>query len=202
MRIVRPPLMQVVQNVRRRLFVISAVFLAACGLGQDFQGLVVDPPRDLPTLEFLQAEGGTYQTTPEKNHLMVFFFGYTHCPDVCPTTLADWNRVKDRLGEKAERVRFIFVTVDPERDTPAVVERYAKQYDESFVGLSGDSLTTARIMDAFGVAAFREEAQTASGYLVSHSAQVFLVNDKGHLVTFYPFGMSWEALAADLERLL
>jgi protein SCO1/2 len=132
----------------------------------------------------------------------IVFFGYTHCPDVCPTTLADWKRAKTELGEKAARVRWVFVTVDPERDSVSVAERYARQYDTTFVGLSGDAPTTAKVMEAYGVAAAREEGTTASGYLVSHSSQVFLLDGAGKLVALYPFGTRWEALAADLARLL
>ena len=87
-------------------------------------------------------------------------------------------------------------------DTPAVAERYAKMYDPSFIGVSGDAITTSRMMDAFGVAAAREPGTNATGYLVSHSSQVFLVDSHGKLVALYPFGTGWNALAADLERLL
>ncbi len=181
---------------------LAALLLAACDLGGAFQGMAIDPPREVPAFTFTLADGTPYPTAPQSGKPMVIFFGYTHCPDVCPTTLADWKRVKEKLGADAARVRFVFVTVDPERDTPAVADRYAKLYDADFVGLSGDAPTTAGIMSAFGVAAAREDVPTASGYLVSHSAQVFLVNDKGRLVVLYPFGTPWEALAADLDRLL
>jgi protein SCO1/2 len=180
------------------LSLLSAV--AACDTG--FKGVAVDPPRDMPTFEFAQASGAPFRTSPEPGRPMVLFFGYTHCPDVCPTTLADWKRVKSTLGRDAARVRFVFVSVDPDRDTPAVADRYAKQYDASFHGVSGDALTTSRIMDAFGVSAARERTPTANGYLVSHSSQQFLVDAHGRLVALYPFGTSWEALAADLARLL
>lgn len=202
MRAVRRGLRVAARAGGRRLLAIAALLLAACDMGGGFQGMAIDPPRDMPTFEFTQADGTPYRTTPESRRPMVLFFGYTHCPDVCPTTLADWKRVKAKLGDDAGRVRFVFVTVDPERDTPAVAERYARQYDASFIGVSGDGPTTAGIMEAFGVAAAREDVPTANGYLVSHSAQVFLVNDQGRLVALYPFGTPWEALAADLDRLL
>lgn len=164
--------------------------------------MALDPPKDLPAFTFADASGSTTRTIPEQGAPAVVFFGYTHCPDVCPTTLADWKRVKERLGKKADKVRFVFVSVDPERDTPAVSQRYAAQYDSSFIGVSGDPATTAGIMKAFGVAAMKEENPTGGDYLVGHSAQVFLVNNKGQLVALYSFGTSWEALAADLDNLL
>jgi len=181
---------------------VGAVSLAACGLGGDFKGMAVDPPREMPTFAFTRADGSTFTTSAEPGRPMVLFFGYTHCPDVCPTTLADWKRVRATLGDKAKAVRFVFVTVDPDRDTPAVAERYARMYDASFEGVSGNAGTTSRMMDAFGVAAAREPGTNATGYLVSHSSQVFLVDSHGKLVALYPFGSGWDALAADLERLL
>ncbi|QJR37958.1 SCO family protein [Gemmatimonas groenlandica] len=193
--------------VARRSFVrpiallLGCVLLASCELGGSFKGMAVDPPREMPTFVFTRADGSRFSTSPEPGRPMVLFFGYTHCPDVCPTTLADWKRVRASLGDKAKAVRFVFVTVDPERDTPALAERYARMYDAAFEGVSGDAITTSRMMDAFGVAAAREAGTDATGYLVSHSSQVFLVDSHGKLVALYPFGTGWDALAADLERL-
>ena len=180
----------------------SAIFLTACDLAGGFKGMAVDPPRAMPAFVFTRTDGSPFTTAPEPGRPMVLFFGYTHCPDVCPTTLADWKRVRAKLGDDAKRVRFVFVTVDPDRDTPAVAERYARMYDAAFEGVSGDAITTSRIMEAFGVAAAREPGTNATGYLVSHSSQVFLVDSHGKLVALYPFGTGWDALAADLERLL
>lgn len=181
---------------------ISLSVLASCDRRISYQGMALDPPKDLPAFEFTRADGSAYSTAPEPGKPMVVFFGYTHCPDICPTTIADWKRIREKLGNKADRVRFVFATVDPERDTPSVVERYTNQYDKSFIGLSGNEATTAAIMKAFGVAAMREENPTGGEYLVGHSAQVFLVNDKGQLVALYSFGTSWESLASDLNQLL
>jgi len=178
------------------------VLLTACDLAGGFKGMAVDPPRAMPAFVFTRTDGSSFTTAPETGRPMVLFFGYTHCPDVCPTTLADWKRVRAKLGDDAKRVRFVFVSVDPDRDTPAVAERYARMYDPAFEGVSGDAVTTSRIMEAFGVAAAREPGTNATGYLVSHSSQVFLVDSHGKLVALYPFGTGWDALAADLGRLL
>lgn len=176
--------------------------MAACSNAPSFEGVAIDPPRDMPAFTFVAADSARVVLGPEAGRPMVLFFGYTNCPDVCPTTMADWTRVKTRLGADAARVRFVFVTVDPDRDTPAVARRYARQFDSTFVGVSGDPATTAAIMQAYGVAAGREELGSAAGYLVSHSSQVFLVNAAGQLVALYPFGTRWEALASDLAQVL
>ncbi len=193
---------RVVGLLRRSMLIAGAALLTACDLFGGFKGMAVDPPRDMPTFVFTKADGSRFTTAPEPGRPMVLFFGYTHCPDVCPTTLADWKRVRAKLGDEASAVRFVFVTVDPDRDTPAVAERYARMYDAAFEGVSGDAITTSRIIEAFGVAAAREPGTNATGYLVSHSSQVFLVDSHGKLVALYPFGTGWDALAADLERLL
>jgi protein SCO1/2 len=110
--------------------------------------------------------------------------------------------VKRGLGENAARVRWYFVTVDPERDTPSLADRYAQQFDSTFIGLSGDSTTTRRMQEAFSVAAVKEAPSADASYLVSHSSQVFLVDPLGRLVTMYAFGSGWDALLSDLRRLL
>lgn len=181
--------------------VLGALLVAACDRGP-LRGVALDPPKALPVFEFTRADGAALTTKPADGGLMVFFFGYTHCPDVCPTTLADWKRVKARLGPDTSRVQFVFVTVDPERDTPDVAQQYAAGFDPSFIGVSGDSATTARIQQAFGVASIRDAAAADAEYLVSHSSQSFLVNGEGRLVSMYSFGSGWDALLDDIKRLL
>lgn len=177
------------------------IVAGACGGERQLHGVMIDPPRAVQAFSFTLPGGAPFTTAAEAGRPMVLFFGYTHCPDVCPTTLADWKRAKQKVGRAADRVRFVFVTIDRERDTPAVADAYAKQFDASFVGVSGDSATTSRIMSEFGVAAAREDTRDPN-YFMSHSAQSFLVDGRGRLIAMYPFGIGWEALAADLETLL
>lgn len=190
------------RRVRRGALLLAALLVAGCDAVTPWRGLTIDPPRPVPAFTFAQADGQPFSTAPQPGRPLVLFFGYTHCPDVCPTTLADWRRVQRQLGDRAERVRFVFVSVDPARDTPAVAAAYAARFSPAFTGVSGDSATTANILRAFDATATPEPATGASGYLVSHSSQLFLVDDQGRLVALYPFGTSWEALAADLGKLL
>ena len=188
----------------RRLVGLLGVLvgMTACGGERQLHGVMVEPPRDVASFAFAQPTGDSLRTAPIAGRPMLVFFGYTHCPDVCPTTLADWKRAKQKVGADAAKVRFVFVTVDPERDTPQIADAYAKQFDPSFVGVSGDAATTAAIMASFGVTAAKETGTAASNYLVSHSAQAFLVDDRGRVIAMYPFGIGWDALAADLESIL
>lgn len=186
---------------RSRFALLPVVALLACG-EPAWQGISIDPPRELPGFAFALPSGDSVRTAPEAGRPTMVFFGYTHCPDVCPMTLADWARVKRQLGADGERVRWYFVTVDPARDTPAVAHAYAQQFDSAFVGLSGDSATVADIQRAFGVASYETPGTNEAEYLVTHSAQVFALDDSGRLVTMYPFDSGTEAMLADLRRLL
>jgi protein SCO1/2 len=185
----------------RRPWLLAVVTLLGCG-EPSWDGVAITPPRELPGFAFALPSGDTVRTAPEAGRPTLVFFGYTHCPDVCPMTLADWARVKRALGADGDRVRWFFVTVDPARDTPAVAHAYAQQFDRAFVGLSGDSATVAGIQQAFGVTSFETPGTTADDYLVTHAGQVFAVDDAGRLVTMYPFNSGPEAMLADLRRLL
>jgi protein SCO1 len=185
----------------RLLAGVSLCVFVACG-DPEWRGISLDPPRAIPPFTFVTARGDTVRTAPEPGRPMLVFFGYTHCPDVCPLTLAEWSRVKQALGDDAERVRWYFVTVDPARDTPSVAQNYAQQFDAAFVGLSGDSATVADIQRAFSVSSYETPGATAEEYLVAHAAQSFLVDDTGTLRAMYQFNSGTEALEADLRRLL
>jgi len=185
----------------RRAILAGAVLLASCD-GGAMRGTAVEPARVLPTFQFTRADGSRIRVGERSDGPTVVFFGYTHCPDVCPTTLADWKRVKSKLGAAAARVRFVFVSIDPERDTPGMAARYAAKFDPSFIGVSGDAATTAAIQASFMVGAAHHAMPDSSGYRVNHASHSFLVDEHGRLVAIYSYGSPWNALAADLERAL
>ncbi|MCC6245597.1 MAG: SCO family protein [Gemmatimonadaceae bacterium] len=196
------PTYSLVWRVRAAAGLAALVFATACSGEPTFRGIMVDPPRAVAGFRFTLPTGEQYDTGANGKQPTLFFFGYTHCPDVCPTTLVDWKRAKEKLGRDSDRVRFVFVTVDPTRDTPSIADRYAKRFDSTFVGVSGDSATTAQIMSTFGVSAAREAIVDSANYFVAHSAQAFLVDATGRLVAMYSFGMGWEPLVHDLGELL
>ena len=173
--------------------------LTGCTGAPAFEGVAIDPPRTMPALRVPHVDGSTLSLGAEAGRPLVLFFGYTNCPDICPTTLADWRRVKDRLGDRAATVRFVFLSVDPERDTPAIAAAYARRFDPSFVGVSPGGALIGELMQAYGVATM---PGASPAHLVSHSSQVFLLDAEGRLVALYPTGTPWTALAHDLEALL
>lgn len=182
---------------------VLVVLLAACGAQPvSFAGTAYEPPERAPELSLRRADGSTFSLREQQGNVVLLFFGYTHCPDVCPTTLSDWARVKRALGDDARHVRFVFVSVDPARDTPAGVQAYVARFDSSFVGVTGDSATLAAIQHAFHVSSSREETGSANGYAVTHASQTFVVDPRGRLRLLYSFGMPSDGVVSDIRTLL
>jgi len=138
--------------------------------------------------------------TDFRGKVVAIFFGYTHCPDVCPTTLADMSLVLEKLGKDAERVQVLFITVDPERDTPELLSHYAPAFNPTFLSLYGDMRATEEVAKAFNVK--YEKQPTSSGYNVDHSAGTFLIDPKGRVRLLAPYGQRPEWLVEDIRLLL
>lgn len=176
---------------------------AASGVpGGGFRGVELSAPEAAPAITLAAADGAVFDLAAERGRVVLLFFGYTHCPDVCPTTLADWARVSTALGDDAAKVRFVFVSVDPDRDTPEIAEAYAKRFDPSFIGVTADDATIARLRDRLNLVAQSEPADSSGVYGVAHSSQVFLVDPEGRLRLLYPFGSTSDDMLTDIRRLL
>ena len=198
--------------MRKSLSVLGIMVTAACAPGQppvrpeDLKGprLVRAIPR--PTLPLQRAPGTSFDLAAEaRGNLAFLFFGYTNCPDVCPLHMANLAAALKSLPESTRRqVRVIFVTTDPERDTPERLASWLAQFDSSFVGVTGDSATLESAQRGLGMpAAMKDVAKPDSGgYTISHGAHLwaFTPDDSAHVV--YPMGMRREDLAADIPKLL
>jgi protein SCO1/2 len=138
-----------------------------------------------------------------KGKLVVLFFGYTHCPDVCPTTLSDVAEAFKLMPKgAAEKVQVLFVTVDPVRDTPETLKAYVPYFHPSFLGLHGTPAEVAQAAKEFRVAYRRHVEPGASGYLVDHSAGSYVLDSRGRLRLYLPFGHAPKDIAGDLTVLL
>jgi len=136
-----------------------------------------------------------------RGKVVAVFFGYTHCPDACPTTLAELSQVMRELGTDAEKVQVLFVTVDPERDTPEVLQQYVPAFHPSFLGLVGDAEATARTAKEFKVF-YQKQPLKTGGYSVDHSAGTYIFDREGRLRLFAPYGRGADALLHDIRILL
>ena len=146
-------------------------------------------------------EGKRRSLSEFRGKVVVLNFGYTHCPDVCPTTLADFASALKKLGPDAKLVQVLFVTVDPKRDTPELLKNYVPAFDPSFIGLRGDERTTESVTKAYHVYA-KPDPPKDGGYTVSHSAQSFVFDRNGKLRLVVGYGLAPEKIAADLKVLV
>jgi protein SCO1/2 len=133
---------------------------------------------------------------------VVIFFGYTQCPDICPTTMSALKEAMNLLGPEADRVQVLFVTVDPERDTPAVLAAYVPWFDARFLGLYGDAKTTLEIAKEFRVFYAKVKGETALGYSIDHSATSYAYDPQGRPRLLIRHGETPQHIAADLRKLL
>lgn len=145
--------------------------------------------------------GKTRKLADFRGKVVVMFFGYARCPDVCPTTLAELKAVKERLGEEGNRLQVLFVTVDPERDTPKLLADYVPAFDPSFLGLYGDMAATAKVAKDFRVFYQKSPGKTPDSYTVDHTAGSYVFDPQGRLRLFARYGHA-ENLDADIRTLL
>lgn len=148
------------------------------------------------------ADGRPRSLADFRGKVVVLVFGYTHCPDVCPTTLADFAAAVKRLGPEAQRVQVLFVTVDPRRDTPALLKQYVPAFDPSFIGLRGDEAATTKVTRDFRIYTNRNEKAGTENYTVDHAAQSFVFDPSGRLRLVIGYGMEPAKIASDLRLLL
>lgn len=188
-----------------RAAIVAASCFVAIATGcrpPSFHGTAYEPPEVAPPVVLHEARGARFSLADQRGSVVLLYFGYTHCPDVCPTTLSDWKRVKTSLGRDASRVRFVFVSVDPARDDPATLQRYVSRFDPDFIGATGDSATLAGIEHSFHVSSSREESASASGYSMTHPSQTFVIDKSGNLRLLYSFGMQTSDVVSDIRQLL
>lgn len=136
-----------------------------------------------------------------RGKVVVIFFGFTHCPDVCPATLAELALVAKELGADAEKMQVLFVTVDPERDTPEILKHYVPSFNPSFLGLSGDPAAISRAAKEFKVF-YEKQPLPGGGYSVDHSAGTYILDQKGRLRLFAQYGAGAHAFLHDIRVLL
>ena len=137
-----------------------------------------------------------------RGKVVAVFFGYTHCPDVCPTTLSDFAAALRLLGEQAGRVQVLFVTLDPQRDTPDLLKQFVPAFNPSFLGMYTDAETLQRLAKEYKVVYQKTSVKAADDYLIDHSAGTYIYDAGGHLRLLMPYGSSPDAIAHDLKILL
>ena len=146
--------------------------------------------------------GKPRQLADFRGKVVVVFFGFTQCPDVCPTTMVEMADVMKQLGPDADRVQVLFVTVDPERDTQALLSQYVPAFDSRFLGLRGDLAATEKVAKEFKVFFQKVPGKQPGSYTIDHTAGSYIFDDKGRIRLFVRHGKGPEPIAHDIRQLL
>ncbi|RJP48451.1 MAG: SCO family protein [Anaerolineaceae bacterium] len=186
------------------LFVILAALVVFWfGKPASFRGTSYGEPYPAaPSFGLTRSNSETFRLDDQRGKIVLLFFGYTSCPDVCPTTMAEMKLVMDSLGDAADTVQVVFISVDPERDTPEKIQKYVEHFNSNFIGLTGSMDELQPIWDAYGVYRAVNETDSAFGYIVDHTARVTLVDADGNLRLSYGFQTPVEDIVHDIKLLL
>ena len=211
-----PPAARPRQSATRRAglaWLACAVAASLCLAGCDgsrpgaterpsFKGIDITGAEYARSLQLTDPDGKTRSLAEFRGKAVVVFFGYTQCPDVCPTTMAELSEVKRALGADGARVQGIFVTVDPERDTAELLKAYVGSFGQDIIGLRGTLDETRAAAKEFKVFFAKAPGKTASSYTVDHTAGSYVFDTQGRVRLFTRYGSGAQALTDDLKRLL
>lgn len=185
--------------------VAAALWLALWGCSPQpasFKGVDITGADYAKDFALDDARGQTRSVREFAGHVVLVFFGYTQCPDVCPTTLQEALEVRRLLGPDGQKLQVVFVTVDPERDTPELLQSYMASFDPSFVALRPKADQLAPLLKDFKIYAKKVDGKTPTSYTMDHSAQSYLYDPKGRLRLYVRYGTGPQALADDVRQLL
>ncbi len=185
---------------------LTLLLLIGIGIFQLMQppalrGTVIEPPKPMPNFT-LQSVDGPVSLSDFRGKIVVLYFGYTSCPDVCPTTLANLRRALNDLGEKAEEVQLVFVAVDWQKDTPERVASYLSAFHPSFVGLSGAQEQIDAVTKDFGIFYQINPPDENGYYTVDHTATTLVLDREGGLILTWRYGMTADEFLEDLKVLV
>ena len=180
----------------------AGIFSACTPKGPKFQGVDLTGADYARDLQLTDQYGKQRSLKDFAGKVVVVFFGYTQCPDVCPTSMSELAEVKRALGADGDRLQGIFVTVDPVRDTPDMLKSYMASFDPSFIALRGTPEQTAAVAKDFKIYYKRVDGQTPTSYTMDHSAGSYIYDTQGRLRVYHRYGSGAQALTADVRALL
>jgi protein SCO1/2 len=183
------------------LFLLFSVAVSGC-TPAELIGTEMSEPFPAPDFTLTYVDGRNIAISDFQGKIVLLYFGYTFCPDVCPSTLLDLKRAVNELGDDGENVQVMMISVDPKRDTPEVVAEYAAHFHPTFIGLSGTEDEIAQVTSLYGIYYEAHEGTAESGYLVDHTASVILIDKAGNFRATYSFGTTPEEFVHDLQILL
>ena len=194
---------QIIQSVLVRTWILLMLLMAGCAPEKPiFNAIDITGANYAQSFTLRDHNGTTRNLTDFKGKVVVLFFGYTQCPDVCPTSLSELVRVKQLLGANGELMQGVFVTVDPERDKPEMLKAYMANFDDSFVAFVPTPAELGDLAKKFKIYYKRVEGQTPTSYTMDHSAGSYVYDQQGRLRLFSRYGLGAEKMAQDIQVLI
>ena len=195
--------------MKKLWFFVLMLMLAACSPAKNndksvdaFNATDITGAEFAKTLSLTDHTGKKRNLSDFKGKVVALFFGYTHCPDVCPTTMYDLKNAMKLLGEQSDQVQVLFVTVDPQRDTQEVLAQFVPAFDKRFIGLRGSLQETAETLGSFKVFYSKIEGKSKDDYTVDHSAGIYVFDKKGNVRLYMNYGEKSADMASDLGKLM
>ena len=183
----------------------SVLLLSACGSSYEFKGTPFDPADDASEIVGIMGDNEEFVLTSLQDQVVVVFFGYTFCPDICPLTLAEMNNAYQALGDAADDLAVVFISIDPERDSPEQLKAYVNAFNENFYGvhISDQVLEQAKTdYSVFAEKEFPSGEEDSKNYLMAHTGWVYVIDRAGKLRVLHRHDVSSEEIGADLAHLL
>lgn len=184
--------------------VFSSLFflLSSCSNSQDYKFNGSDMTSyDLDSSFELTSHKGDIKTIDDfKGYVVALFFGFTHCPDVCPTSMQELKLIKKNLGQQGKDFQVLFVTLDPERDSQSLLKQYVPSFDASFIGLTGTKDQIKKIAQQYKI--FHQKVGDGKSYTIDHSSAIYLLDKDGMIRVRYPYGSSVKGMIEDIKHLI
>jgi protein SCO1/2 len=187
------------------LLLMPVILLAGCGSRYELQGTPYNPIIDAPEIVGTGIDGNEFRLSDLEGKVVLAFFGYTFCPDICPTTLGLMKQVEEQLGDRADELAVLFVSIDPERDSPEQIGVYTRAFSENFLGVHLDQATLDEVKKGYGVYAEKrvlDASQSSAGYLVDHTGWIYVIDKKGQLREVFATDATVEPLVEDVRHLM
>lgn len=185
------------------LTILAALLVLTSCTSYEFKGATIEPPDMATDFTLIDQDGQPFRLSDQRGKVVVIFFGYTNCPDICPATMSDMQVVMNRLGDKRDQLKVVFVTVDPERDTSERLQRFIGMFDSDIVGLTGDTAALNAVYKAYGAGATRRDLpDSALGYAMDHTATSTVIDKQGQRRLLFGFGTPVDDMFSDLSALI
>jgi protein SCO1/2 len=187
------------------LYILLLLVLAGCGQGYQFHGAAYDPPRSAPAIPGVNWDQQPFDLQALQGKVVLIFFGFTYCPDACPLTMAELRQMVEQMGEQAHEVAVVFVSTDPQRDTPERLGQYIRAFNPDFYAVHVRAADLPAVKAAYGVYSEKNTsvaAESPDGYYIDHSGYIYVVDKRGQLRMAFGYSLPKDELLADVRHLL